>query len=279
MSKFITEQDYISAYEHKKKQAEARLIPFEFTLEEYKVLLRLKWHLGKCAYTNQKFHDGGGHKHTPTLERIDENKPYCKENTVWCTAQSNLLKNNHLELSKPMTNLTPDEISIVHRIKKVLSTELGYDKIMQPYKEAYKQLEQKQKDSHSERMKELEEQSIKLEQQAAEKAAQEQYEQRFKNEQELAKHYLLMVEEFAKLDLLYELTIKEHRDQIRRTSCAISGEKFKEGETKWVWVKDKTKPITKNNLVVCKKEVQQSLDFLSANANMKTCLGNLVKIL
>ena len=279
MTTYINDNEYLATYEHKKSQAEKRFIPFEFTFEEFKVLLRLKHQGIRCAYTNQKFHTKGGHKYTASLERIDGSKPYCKENVIYVTTEANKLKNFAIELKQGMKGLTTDEISIVHRITKILNDPQGIERIMLPYKQAYDKMAVTVSHEHDKKMEELREQSIKMEKEAAEKAAQEELKSKLDNERSVARTYLAMSDMFTGMGVEFELTIKEWRDKTRTTRCMISGEKFASREDMFIWVKDKSQPLTKDNCIICKKEVQQSIDFLAQNGNIKTCLGNLVKIL
>ncbi|WP_155243538.1 hypothetical protein [Vibrio harveyi] len=85
---------YSTKYLSKVKNAMERGIDFFLTLSEYKSLFRRK----TCAYTGvQLDHSDSNSMFYPTLERIDNNKPYIKSNCVVVSKQANITKSHLLE--------------------------------------------------------------------------------------------------------------------------------------------------------------------------------------
>lgn len=287
MTTYHNDTEYRAAYEHKKQQAENRFIPFLFTFEEFKVLLRIR-NNSTCAYTNQRFHIKGGHKYSASMERIDGEKPYCKENVVWVTVESNSLKNNHIELNKPMKGLDTNQIGLVHRIKKILSDPNGIEKMMTPYTELYKKYETAATATHKANMEELEKQKVVLAKQKDESDKKEKLEMEvankkrgFEAQRDLATWYARNFNGFAKLEVLFEVSLKDCRDMLRITRCKITGHTFEDIYSKYIFVIDKTLPLTKSNCLIVTKSTQESLDYLCGGDIMvlKKSATNLVKVL
>ncbi len=104
---------------------------------------------------------------------------------------------------------------------------------------------------------------------------------KFDKQLEIAEHYTQTYKMFSDINTTYQLTIKEHRDMIRRNSCALSGEKFNTASEKYMWVVDKSLPLTKDNLRVCLKKYADCIDFLAKgdNIRLKTVMLNTLKFI
>ena len=72
-----------------KEGAKRRGIQFTLTLADMRRLMCRK----RCAYTGLPFVREGGHRQRPSLERLDSDKGYTKENTVLVCMFANELKN------------------------------------------------------------------------------------------------------------------------------------------------------------------------------------------
>ena len=277
---YITDQEFINSYNKKKEQSEKRAIDFTFTLEEWKTFIRLKYRL-TCAYTNQKFVHKGDDKFNPTIERINEGGSYSPENAIWVTKQINGLKNTYMELGKSQKGLGTNEIGLLHRVQKILNKSDGVEQIMKPYKVAYDNLTQKLSETHEVKMKDLEEQRIKLDKEVAEKAVQAAKVDKINQQRMLATHYLRISDQFQDLGLLFDVDIKNFRDMMRIKNDKITGKTFSSMKDKFIFVVDKSKPITKDNCLVVAESTQKALDYLCGGDIMvlKKSTTNLVKVL
>jgi hypothetical protein len=270
---FITEQEFLNSYNKKKEQSEKRAIDFTFTLEEWKTFIRLKYRL-TCAYTNQKFEHKGDHKFNPTIERINESGAYSPDNAVWVTKKINGLKNTYIELGKSQKGLGTNDIGLLHRVQKILNKSDGVEQIMKPYKESYGNLNKQLSETHEAKMKDLEEQRIKLEEEAVEKAAHDAKADKINQQRLLATHYLRISGQFQELGCTLDLTIKEFRDLTRKKFCSFSGYTFKDLSEKNFYVINVNKPLTKDNLKVCTKEVSTALTIITkCNPNVTSILS------
>ena len=277
---FITEQEFLNSYNKKKEQATKRAIDFTFTLEEWKTFIRLKYRL-TCAYTNQKFVHKGDDKFNPTIERIDQNSGYTISNSIWVTKQINGLKNTYMELGKSQKGLCTNDIGLLHRVQKILNKSDGIETILKPYKEVYSQLNDKLTQEHSERMKDLAKQAEELNKKVAQEEAHQAKKDKIDQQRMFATHYLRISDQFQKLDLLFDVTMKEFRDMLRVKNDRITGTPFSSMEVKNVYVVNKSLPITKENCIVVHKTTQEALDHLTGGNQkvLRKSVSNLVKII
>ncbi|AGH32140.1 HNH endonuclease [Vibrio phage 11895-B1] len=238
-------------YEKKKSWAEARYIVWEFTLDEFRTLLRIKDIIGRCAYTNKPFGTG---KWEASLERIDQNKSYNPHNVTWVARHVNTLKNHYVEQGKSMKGLPADDISFIHRINKIIGDPDNVVKMMEPYMLHYNSLYERLE------KEEAIKQSEEKRQQRIEKEEKQKY---FSDQKELAKYYVAVVEKFESFGCDIEISIKDLRDRLRVNSCQITRQPFENIADKHIFVKDKTKGLSKDNILIVKKEVQESLDHMT----------------
>jgi hypothetical protein len=119
-------------YDTKKASAANRNLDFNFTEAQFKRLYNTRF-TNKCAYTKQTFVTDKEHSNYPTLERIDESKPYSIENCVWVTARVNLLKAKYIEIKGDVSELTTYEQTTVNSIKKILNSPETLAERQKPY--------------------------------------------------------------------------------------------------------------------------------------------------
>ena len=121
-------------YNTKVKSCKERMIQFDLSLAEWTALLNMQY-TETCAYTNQKFKNQKDK--FPTVERINDNIGYTKNNVCLVTSRVNSLKNDYVFLGKSTKGLNSTELGYVHRIKKVLSCQDHIDRILKPYKKVF----------------------------------------------------------------------------------------------------------------------------------------------
>lgn len=286
MKTTLLDSDYTSAYERKKANSEKRNIQFLLTEAEYTAIMKARPTM-VCGYTNQKFimNKGSGHKSYPELDRIDPNKPYQKDNIIFCLKKVHKIKTDYVENNKSRKGMSHGNVCVLRSIEKLLSMNESMEARLAPYYEIYDKVTQREQELSQRTKKEeavIHAKVLREQKEAAEKveeARKAKVVANAKAQLEIAEHFRRSYEEFEKLGLVFELTLKELRDRLRISKCAITGVQFTDTMDKHFWVIDKTKPITKDNLVVCKKNVQESLDYLSGGDNMilKTAMLNVLK--
>lgn len=281
MKKHLTETELKSMYELKKASSEKRLIPFLLSFEQFATLYRNRFNF-KCFYTDKELNfTKPSSPEYCSLERLDNTKGYEAGNLVWCTSTANKLKADFIECGKSMKGIGDVRIHIIQRIKKVLENPVMFATRSQPYIDLFNSVEVKESEKHSSRMKELEEQRVKLGKEAAEKAEHEALKVKYKAQQELASYYNKKFKEFEDMGVLMQISIKEMRDLLRISRCKISKIPFDSLWSKHIWVIDKSLPVTKENVAVVHKNVAESLDYLSKGDNMvlKTSMLNVLKVI
>ncbi len=277
-------EQYEFSFNRKKESCKQRGLDFTLTLSEYTALMNSR-HGGRCSYSGRKFNlSDTNHKDYPTLERVKQEQGYDRNNTILVTLQCNVLKDNMIDKGLSMNGIGSDKINLVQRIKKFLNK--PHDEIMQPYYDLYDFVEQQkaEKDARDtelqNKVNHIRNEQIRLEKEAIEQSRVDEIKTKVDSEVELAKHYIKQVEGFDKFGKVYELTIKTHRDIVRKTKCSVSDEKFESLNDKWLWVIDKSKPLSKENLLVVTLNVSNTLDLLqvACGGDNKVMLKGLQKI-
>jgi hypothetical protein len=65
------------------------------------------------------------------------------------------------------------------------------------------------------------------------------------------------------------LSFSQYKKTLLRSKCQITGDKLPEDVTeRSVWVKDKTKPVCKDNIICTTKTLANSLDKFEAESKM-----------
>lgn len=281
MKKHLPESELKSMYELKKASSEKRLIPFLLSFEQFAALYRNRINF-KCFYTDKEMNfTKPSSPDYCSLERLDSTKGYEAGNLVWCRSYVNQLKADYVECGKSMKGIGDVRIHTIQRIKKVLENPVMLATRRQPYTDLFNAVEVKESEKHSERIKGLEEQRIKLDKEAAEKAEQEALKAKYKSQQELASYYNKKFKEFEGMRVMMQISIKEMRDLLRISRCKISKVPFDSIWDKHIWVINKALPVTKDNVVIVHKNVAESLDYLSKGDNMvlKTSMLNVLKVI
>lgn len=281
-------EQYEFSFKRKQDSCKSRGIKFLLSLNEYVALMNSRSTM-RCSYSGRKFNmTDYDHKDYPTMERVKQDGPYSRSNTIWVTSQCNKLKDDFIDKGLSMKGIGAESINLVQRIKKFLNK--PHEEIMQPYYDLYDFVEQQQAEKDSRdielqnKVNHIRNEQTRLEKEAVEKARVDEIKTKVYSEVELAKHYIKQVEGFEKFSKVYELTIKTHRDIVRKTKCSVSGEKFGSLNDKWLWVIDKSKPLGKDNLLVVTLNMSNTLDLLQVacggdNKVMLKGLQNLSKII
>lgn len=242
----------MASYEQKKKSCAERMIGFNFTKDQWNAMNTLK---GKVsgAYSNVKFVKEKDHKHSASLERIFDDKPYSPENCLWVTKLANELKARYIENGLPEKGLSDKEYETLKRIKRILESTDNIKTIQEPYKHLF--TEQKEPTPMP-----------------TEKKAPSCYDYNKTINKELAVAKLFagfgaFVEQ--KCDSEFNLTFSQFKMLITRKRCMLTLRDLPEDLfARGFWVKDKTRPVDKDNLLITTKELQTSLDNMCVNANL-----------
>lgn len=236
-------------YEQKKKSCEKRMIPFLFTREEWDSFHKLK-HKVKCAYTNAEFVHKHEHSRSPSLERIDENKGYSVYNCVWICQYANELKSQHIENNIKEDNLTNKELETLRRVRRIIGSPENIKAIQEPYKHLFTQ------PTTGEEPKKM--------------TTSYDYSKTVNQELNVAKLFSSFgcyVEQTCQGE--FNITFSQFKMLLKRKRCMLTLRELPEDLfARGFFVKDKTKPVTKDNLFVTTKELQSSLDNLCVNANL-----------
>ena len=204
------------------------MIDFNFTLEEYEVFLKIKDDIGKCAFTNLTFVNSS--KNFPTAERIDNSKPYSKENCVWVTYHANTLKNKYIENNGDRSKLVKYDNDLVTRIKRVLETG-KIDTIMTRYLSYYNERCATHVDI------------------------------------DVAKRYIEFKESCK--DGIFQLPFYDFKRFISRKKCSVSNLDI-DITTLHIFVINKNKPIDAKNILVIHRFLSKTVEFLLGNCEENT---------
>lgn len=254
----LNEEDLTYKYNRKKESCKQRLIPFHFTLQEWLDFHKVLYNGVQCAYLNQEFIFTKGHSRFPTIERLHDHQPYSVTNCVWVTAVANDIKDK-LTKGWVLKDFNKDEKNFVKRIEKIIHNQEVIKIIQEPYQHLFKKEENQAM------------QEVKAEQSTTTNP-----------EIRIAQLFAAMGSFIEnKCDAKFELTYVQFKTLISRKRCQFTGEDLPEdlGDRR-LWVKDKSLPVTNNNVVVCGKDLAQALDTLvvSANINFKQ-LQKIAKVL
>lgn len=274
MSNLFTIKDQ---YNYKKKSCVKRCIDFNFTLKEFEALWNLRGEVG-CFYTDKPMSITKSGKSVPddyaSLERLNSDLPYDRTNCVWCKSEVNRIKCTYLEQEQPLPKNNRLVAGIVARIKKVLNNPKAFERKFQVYKDAYAKLDEKQTTLAQKNIEALEEQRLKDAQIAKEAALEKTY----KDECMFASHYVKLAQEFSQGGVLMQITLGELKKKFNTKACSVTSIKFNSVEEKFIFVKDLTKPITKDNISVVTYEAREALYKLIKGSDLKSVSLNLHKL-
>lgn len=253
-------------YEEKKANCIERMIKFDMTLEEWKVLMNMQL-TETCAYTNLPF-DNSKNGQRVSVERVFDEKGYTTDNVCLVTTLANALKNDYVFLEGSVKKLNSTQKGYVHRIKKILSSQENIDKILAPYKEAFESLKSKN--------------SILIKEQnrlKAEKESKEKLQDKYFQEILFAEYYNNLAKSYINEGKLLEMTIGECKKVVKNcTKDSITGEVFKKLDDKDLWVIDDSKPINKNNIKVVHSTTKKGLQLLLQSTTISQLSLSLHKI-
>lgn len=243
-------------YEYKKNAAAKRNLDFNFTEIEFKHFYELRNKVN-CFYSDKPFNHEKNHDHSPTMERINEHLPYSLDNCVWVTKEVNNLKQVYIENNGPYTKASAEDIRKVTRIKKLLNSP---DTLLKK-KEEYLLPVRK-----------------RIQQENLEAAQLRQELTRQQQEVELAG----MFNSFGKMcldaNVKMPLRFSDYKRTLTRTKCQITGEVLPQKlSERAIWVKDKTLPVTKDNILCTTINIQNGLDSFEANSKI-TGIENIAQV-
>ena len=271
--------EYMATYEQKKRECERRMIAFDFTEQEWTKFNSMKMQV-PCAYTNQTFVREPGHKHQPTVERIFEELPYSPSNCVWITKLANELKSQYIENKKDVSDLNPHELGLLRRIERVVESVENVARIQEPYRKVFKfnstdlrNLLQTKPETF-----ELKEENIMEIKEVINEAPTKTH----NTEIDVAHRYV----EFGKFieqvaDSRFDITYAQFKYMVGRKWCMLTKRELPSSiYDLGFFILDKTAPITKSNVFVTTKKIQESMDRLQADLKLtKEEIINIAKVL
>ena len=259
-------------YNTKKKCATDRGIDWNFTMDEFKAFWSLR-NTQRCFYTNSNFklvkNTGVGTPDLyPTIERIDQSMPYGKPNCIWVTLQSNKCKARFIEQGESTKGQAPRVLKMINKIKKVLNNKQQLAESMVAYWDVYADVKVKN--------------SVLIKQQNAEKKLLESKEaeaKKWEDELSFAKHYISIVEELSQVGVELQITLGTLKKSLGRCNkCQVSGEVFTNIEDKWLFIINKSLPVTSDNVKVTTRNVRNAMDLLTRVCTIDKLALNIHKI-
>lgn len=245
IDKFKTyNEDFLKErYEYKKQQCKQRLIPFEFTLQQWLDFHKVLYSGVGCAYLNQGFVFIDKHKQFPTIERLSDAQPYSVSNCVWVCHLANQIK-DQVAKGKPSESFDNGVKNFAKRIEKILSNKSLIEIIQEPYQHLFNQAEQGDNMSESYTPVNREITITKL-----------------------YAEFVISTESVYGAE--YQLSYTQFKQLISRKNCQLTGRKLPEDiSDRSMWVVDKTKPVSKGNVLVCDKTLCEALDALVVSAKL-----------
>jgi hypothetical protein len=235
-------------YQEKIASAHNRNLSFNLSLEEFKHLYALR-NTERCAYTNKTFvlSKGTSHEHYPTLERINADQPYSLENLVWVTHIANQVKNIVVDQGKPFKPTTIEQENLVKSLTKLFNSPEVLVERQKPYLAIKTNIAKE---------------NIRLANEAKERNRQLQ-------EVEVAKMYSEWGSTIVSSGGKLLVTFSDYKRKLQRTKCQLTGEVLPEAfSMRSMWVKDKSLPVTKDNIICTTKIIQESLDTFEVKSKL-----------
>jgi len=235
-------------YNHKKELAAKRNLAWNFSLEEFEHFYKLR-STENCAYTNKKFvfNKSSNHNYYPTIERINSEMPYSLENCVWVTKVANDIKNVIIDRGESLVANTVEEENLVKSLTKLFNSPEVLSDRQKPYLDIKSNIAKENirlANEARERKKRLEEVNVT---------------------KMFSEWGELIVDSGGRLDVRFS----DYKRTLLRKKCQLTGNSLPESlSDRSVWVKDKTKPVSKDNIVCTTKIVQESLDLFEAKSKM-----------
>jgi hypothetical protein len=245
-----------SKYDNKKRSSESRGLDFLITYDEWCVLHSLRDKV-KCGYTNKLLSlTKEGADYYPSLERVDNTAPYSYENCLWVGILPNRLKGEYIEQGKPDNKLSQEHMGIVTRIRRILNNKASIDGIFKPYKEALGKV--------------VEEEVV---------AGETKVETcKWKLEKRFMKHAVLVIEEYESVGATVKIPVGGLKKKLSIKVDQVTGLTFDKVEDKWLFVIDKSKDITMDNVLVVARNTMTAMNLLTKCASLGSIGYNLNKL-
>ena len=245
---------------NKRKNAKNRGIDCTLTKNQIKRLYENNG--GVCDYTGLPLTLESGQPHQATIERINSESGYTPSNILLVSSYVNRLKAKYLEFknSDGKHLITVEEKKILDKLCQTLYNP-----------DCMRALGEKYGWTSNTHIKELNEQKEPTPM-TTEKKAPSCYDYNKTVNKELAVAKLFagfgaFVEQ--KCDSEFNLTFSQFKMLITRKRCMLTLRDLPEDLfARGFWVKDKTRPVDKDNLLITTKELQKSLDNMCVNANL-----------
>jgi len=234
------EEALVKKFKLKQDQCKERLIPFEFTLDQWFDFHKLLYSGIHCAYTNCEFVFEKGHDHYPTIERLSDTQGYSVYNCVWVTSRANKIK-DEVSKGKSSIEFSSGLQNFAKRIEKIVENKELIKIIQEPYTFLFKEKSDLINENRT-----------------------------HNNEIEIAKRYSMFgkyVENRCKLE--FSLTYTGFKRLTLRKKCMLTHRPLPENiDNKGYYILDKSKPVNKDNILVTSKNLQESMDKLSSENNL-----------
>lgn len=243
--KDFNENYLIERYKHKKEQCKKRLIPFEFTITQWLEFHKILYSGVKCAYLNQEFIFDPKHCQFPTIERLSDIKGYSVHNCVWVCDRANTIKDQVVK-GKKSEEFENGLKNFAKRIEKIVANKELIEIIQEPYKQLFT----------------LEQGEYTLEQNIITTS----------NNSEIMIAQLYagfgnFIED--KCASTYNLSYNDYKKLISRKKCQLTGRQLpKDLSQIGLFVVDKSQDVSKENVLVTSKDVQNALDTMIVSSKL-----------
>lgn len=253
----------MATYKQKKRECERRMIAFNFTEQEWTKFNSLRRQI-PCAYTNQPFVREPGHKHQPTVERIFEQLPYSPSNCVWITKLANELKSQYIENKKDVSDLTPNELGLLRRIERIVENVENINLIQEPYRKVFNFKSEKLHNNP-----EIKQGIVETKEENT-VAINETSTKTHNIEIDIAHRYVELGKFIEQtVDSQFDITYAQFKYMVNLKRCMLTKRELPSSIYELgLFILDKTTPVTKSNVFVTTKKIQESMDRLQADLKL-----------
>lgn len=243
------ERYLLNKFNNKKRSCDERMIKFKFSQQEWLYFHKLLYNGVKCAYSNMTFIFKDHHMHSPSIERIDDNRPYTVYNCIWVTKQSNGIKDHIVSGGTPEDLSNQTDTFLARRIQRILESEETLREIRKPYLHLYE--------------KSNEQGGNEVTESTTTKGVPHN-----NTEIDIAKQYCVFGDFIeSKCDHEFNLTYTQFKRLIQRKKCQLTQ---RDMDNPSLFVLDKTLPVDKSNVLVCDKSLSEALDTMIVSAKLTT---------